>query len=161
MPGPARAGALIYAKDLERLSHFYQELLSMQLLSADSEHHVIESADIQLVIHTIPPSIAATFEIAIPPTPREEQAIKLFFTVPSLSDTAAIATSLGGSLFGQEYTGRGFKVRNAYDPEGNIFQVRETTLAFVPQNSASSRVANTRVTVAPGSGNPMSRKEAP
>ena len=125
MPGPARAGALIYAKDLERLSHFYQTLLSMQLLSADSEHHVIESADIQLVIHAIPPHIAATIAIATPPEPREEQAIKLFFTVPSLSRAETVAASLGGKLFGQEYAGPGFKVRNAYDPEGNILQVRE------------------------------------
>lgn len=80
MPGPSRAGALIYAKDLERLSHFYLTLLSMRLLSADSEHHVIESADIQLVLHAIPPHIAATFKIAVPPVPRDEQSIKLFFT---------------------------------------------------------------------------------
>lgn len=125
MPGPARAGALIYAKDLEQLSRFYQTLLSMTLLSADAEHHVIESADMQLIIHAIPPHIAAKFTIATPPVPREEQAIKLFFTAPSLSAAARVATSLGGSLFGQEYAGPGFKVRNGYDCEGNIFQVRE------------------------------------
>ncbi|WP_313951602.1 glyoxalase/bleomycin resistance/dioxygenase family protein [Accumulibacter sp.] len=125
MPGPAKAGALIYAKDLERLSHFYQTLLSMQVLCADREHHVIESADIQLVIHAIPPRIAARFSIATPPVPREEQSLKLFFTVPSLSGAETVAASLGGALFGQEYAGPGFKVRNGYDPEGNIFQVRE------------------------------------
>jgi predicted enzyme related to lactoylglutathione lyase len=125
MPGPSRAGALIYAKDMARLSHFYQALLSMRLLSADSELHVIESADIQLVLHAIPPHIAATFEIAVPPVPRDEQAIKLFFTVHSLSSAEDVAASLGGKLFGQEYAGPGFKVRNGYDPEGNIFQVRE------------------------------------
>ena len=125
MPGPAKAGALIYAKELERLSHFYQALLSMRLLSADRELHVIESADIQLVIHAIPPHIAATFEIAVPPVPREEQAIKLFFTVHSLSSAEAVAESLGGKMFGREYAGPGFKARNGYDPEGNIFQVRE------------------------------------
>jgi division protein CdvB (Snf7/Vps24/ESCRT-III family) len=47
MPGPARAGALIYAKELNQLSKFYQQLLSMKLLMADSQHHVIESADMQ------------------------------------------------------------------------------------------------------------------
>lgn len=51
MPGPARAGALIYAKDLPCLSHFYQQLLAMQLLLADDEHHVLESADFQLIVH--------------------------------------------------------------------------------------------------------------
>ncbi len=126
MPGPARAGALIYAKDLGKLSSFYQELLSMTLLNADAEHHVMESADFQLILHAIPPHIAATVEIATPPEPREEQAIKLFFTVPSLSAAAETAASLGGSLFGQEYEGPGFRVRNGLDPEGNIFQVRES-----------------------------------
>lgn len=125
MPGPTRAGALIYAKDLERLSSFYQQLLGMRLLHADREHHVIESADMQLIIHAMPPSIAATVSITVPPEPRTAQAIKLFFTVTGLADAATAASALGGSLFGPEYAGPGFKVRNGCDPEGNIFQVRE------------------------------------
>lgn len=126
MPGPARAGALVYAKDLERLSGFYQRLLGMRLLHADAEHQVIESADLQLIIHAIPPQIAAGIAIASPPEPRAGQAIKLFFTVPSLANAETTAISLGGSLFGPEYAGPGFTVRNVYDPEGNIFQVRES-----------------------------------
>lgn len=99
----------------------------MRLLSADREHHVIESAEIQLVIHAIPPHIAVTIAIAAPPEPREEQAIKLFFTVPSLSGAETVAASLGGRLFGDAYQGPGFKVRNGCDPEGNILQLRENT----------------------------------
>jgi predicted enzyme related to lactoylglutathione lyase len=125
MPGPARAGALIYAKDLQSLSVFYQQVLGMRVLRADDEHHVIESADMQLIIHAIPPHIAATFTIASPPQPREEQAIKLYFTVPALAGAESTAKVLGGALFGPEYPVPGFKVRNGYDPEGNIFQVRE------------------------------------
>lgn len=125
MPSPARAGALIYAKDIERLSSFYRELLGMQLRHADAEHHVIASADMQLIIHAIPAHIAATITIVTPPEVRDEQAIKLFFTVPSLAGAAATASAHGGALFGQEYAGPGFKVRNGHDPEGNIFQVRE------------------------------------
>ncbi len=85
MPGPARAGALIYAKDLQRLSNFYQQLLAMRLQHADAKHHVIASDDMQLIIHAIAAHIAATLEISTPPAPREEQAIKLFFTVDSLA----------------------------------------------------------------------------
>ena len=99
----------------------------MRVLSVDREHHVIESADVQLVIHAIPSHIAASFAITTPPEPREAQAIKLFFTVPSLSTAETVAASLGGQLFGQEFADPGFKVRNGYDPEGNIFQVRENT----------------------------------
>jgi hypothetical protein len=66
MPGPARAGALIYAKRLDALSRFYQALLGMAVRVQDAEHHV-----------------------------------------------------LGGV-----YEGPGFKVRNAFDLEGNIFHLR-------------------------------------
>jgi predicted enzyme related to lactoylglutathione lyase len=125
MPGPARAGALVYAKDLQRMSVFYQRLLPMTRLAADDEHHVLESPDLQLVVHAIPPHIAATFAIAVPPERREEQAIKLFFTVDSLARAAAVARSLGGELFDGGWSGPGFTARNGMDPEGNVFQLRE------------------------------------
>ena len=35
MPGPARAGALIYAKDLGLLTHFYRTLLQMDIRSQE------------------------------------------------------------------------------------------------------------------------------
>ncbi|MGL4477784.1 MAG: glyoxalase/bleomycin resistance/dioxygenase family protein, partial [Aeromonas veronii] len=31
----------------------------------------------------------------------------------------------GGGLLSQQWTGPGFVVRNAFDPEGNILQLRE------------------------------------
>lgn len=126
MPGPARAGALIYAKDLERLSAFYRELLAMTVLTADEQHQVIESTDMQLIIHAIPPAFAKDITIATPPAPREEQAIKLFFTVGCLADAEQRITSSGGLVFGQIYPGPGFRTRNACDPEGNIFHLRAT-----------------------------------
>ena len=42
MPGPARSGALIYAKHLEQLSTFYRELLHMTELTADAEARIAE-----------------------------------------------------------------------------------------------------------------------
>ena len=35
--------------------------------------------------------------------------------------------ALGGQLFDERWQGPGFVVCNAMDPEGNVFQVRETT----------------------------------
>ena len=124
MPGPARAGALIYAKHLEALSDFYQNLLAMQSLAQDADHHVLENEDIQLIIHAVPEHIARTFEITAPPEPRQEQSIKLFFTVGSLGHAEKQATELGGGLLGPIYEGPGFKARNAFDPEGNVFHLR-------------------------------------
>jgi len=124
MPGPARAGALIYAKRLEALSKFYQSLLSMTVLLAEADHHVLENQDIQLIIHAIPEHIARTFEISVPPEPREEQAIKLFFTLPGLGEGEKKIQELGGGLLGPAYDGPGFKARNAFDLEGNVFHLR-------------------------------------
>jgi predicted enzyme related to lactoylglutathione lyase len=125
MAGPVRAGALVYAKDLARVSKFYEEVLQMRRVLDDADHHVLESPDLQLIVHAIPAHIAATIAIESPPEPREEAAIKLFFTVASFADASAVAASLGGMLYEQEWAGPGFKVRNGCDPEGNILQLRE------------------------------------
>lgn len=125
MPGPARAGALIYAKDLGLLTHFYRTLLQMVVCSQDEQLVVLENSDIQLLIHAIPEPYAGQVVIKRPPELREEGAIKLFFTVSSLAWAEAKAADLGGGLLPQQWTGPGFVVRNAFDPEGNILQLRE------------------------------------
>ncbi|MFO1494595.1 MAG: VOC family protein [Lysobacterales bacterium] len=125
MSGPARFGALIYAKDLARLSDFYRLVLDMRLLKGNEDLHVLASADAQLLIHAIPEHIASTFTISTPPVPREDVALKLFFSVPNMRDAIATISRLGGSVWPEEWRGPGFNVRNAVDPEGNIFQIRE------------------------------------
>jgi hypothetical protein len=125
MPGPARAGALIYARDLGLLTHFYRTLLQMDIRSQDAGFVVMENDDIQLLIHAIPESIACDIDIQVPPLLREQGAIKLFFTVPSLAWAEARAADLGGGLLPQQWSGPGFVLRNAFDPEGNILQLRE------------------------------------
>lgn len=125
MTGSARVGALIYAKDLIRVSAFYRQLLGMTMQHADPEYHVLMSPDIQLIVHAMPPVIAETVEVTSPPALRETTAIKLFFTVPSLAAARAVARPLGGDVFEEEWEGPGFRVRNAHDPEGNILQLRE------------------------------------
>jgi predicted enzyme related to lactoylglutathione lyase len=125
MPGPANAGGFIYAKDLQRISMFYQQLLSMKLLFGDADHHVLESADFQLLIHAIAAQFASAITISSPPALRDNTAIKLFFTVQSLSVAQGTAERLGGGMFEQAWAGPGFTARNVFDPEGNISQLRE------------------------------------
>ncbi|ATM01078.1 glyoxalase/bleomycin resistance/dioxygenase family protein [Aeromonas bestiarum] len=132
MPGPARAGALIYARDLGLLTHFYRTLLQMDIRSQDAAFVVMENDDIQLLIHAIPESIACDIDIQVPPQLREQGAIKLFFTVPSLAWAEARAADLGGGLLPQQWPGPGFVLRNAFDPEGNILQLRECLSAPDP-----------------------------
>ncbi len=126
MSGPAQSGLLIYAKHLEPLAHFYELLLGMTRIHSAADLVVLQSPQIQLVVHAIPPQIAETISIASPPQRREETPLKFFFTLPSLATAAAQAQTLGGEVFPEQWQGSSFLVRNACDPEGNIFQLRES-----------------------------------
>lgn len=137
MAGPARTGVLIYAKHLEPMSAFYEALLGARVLMADPQHRVLQSPDVQLIIHAIPPQFAADIRIRQPPQPREEQAIKPFFTVASLAEAERQALELGGVVCGPLWPGPGMQVRNVADPEGNIVHLRElTAVAAQPEQGA-------------------------
>lgn len=125
MPGPARTGVLIYALHVDVMSAFYQALLGAAVVHVDEQHHVLQSPDVQLIIHAIPAQYAAGIAIAVPPAPREDQAIKPFFTVASLDAAEAQAARLGGLVHGPVWPGPGMRVRNVCDPEGNIVHLRE------------------------------------
>lgn len=126
MPGPARAGLMLYAKDIDRLERFYRDIAGMRRLHADAHIVVLESPDIQLVLHVIPAHIAVDIEIATPPQRRENTALKFFFSVDGTLDALALRiAALGGALFDERWHGPGFVAANAMDPEGNVFQVRQ------------------------------------
>ena len=126
MSGPTRAGLFIYAKDLSRLAGFYESLLCMSCAHSAPDLVVLRSPDIQLTLHAIPAPIAASISISSPPEKREDAALKFFFTVPSIAEAAAKAPALGGEVLPEQWQGPGFRVCNVVDPEGNIFQVRES-----------------------------------
>ena len=126
MSGPAPAGLFIYAKDAARVANFYETLLGMKRLHATLELTVLENQSVQLLVHLIPEHIASTFEITTPPQKREDTALKFFYTVPSIAAARTTAAALGGEVFSEQWQGPGFVVCNAMDPEGNVFQVRES-----------------------------------
>ena len=124
MSGPARTGVLFYAKNLALVSAFYEQVLGAKLVHSDEEHRVLQSPDVQLIIHAIPQQYASSIVIEVPPVPRGEQAIKPFFTVESLAVAEALAEQLGGKVCGPIWPGPGMRVRNVCDPEGNIVHLR-------------------------------------
>ena len=126
MSGPARAGLFLYAKDSDRISKFYESLAGMSTIHKTEDLTVLESPDIQLIVHKIPNQIARDIDITSPPQKRENTALKFFFTVPSLDSARTNARDLGGDVFSENWSGPGFVVCNAMDPEGNVFQVRES-----------------------------------
>ena len=127
MPDSSHAGVVLYALDLERVATFYEGVLGMERRVSDADHVALFSGDFQLVIHAIPAPIAATIVIQSPPEPREETAFRLFFTVANLSQAARTVAERGGELFPHGGKDDGVRVRDGCDPEGNIFQLREST----------------------------------
>ncbi len=125
MPGPANAGLFVYAFDAVRLARFYETLLGLQRRHQNDELIVLENADIQLVVHAVPPAARAAAAPTTPPQPRWQSALKFFVTVPSLAAAQTTAQSLGGEVFAEQWAGPDFIVRNAMDPEGNVFHLRE------------------------------------
>jgi predicted enzyme related to lactoylglutathione lyase len=126
MAGPARAGLFIYAKDLGNLAAFYEKLLGLARVRATDELVILNSADFQIIVHAMPGHVARKTQASSPPAIRDNAASKFFYTVPSLSEAQAVADSLGGQVLPEQWRGPGFVVRNAVDPEGNIFQLRES-----------------------------------
>jgi predicted enzyme related to lactoylglutathione lyase len=121
------AGAVVYAKDLARVSAFYAGVLGFHVAHSEADHVVLESPAFQLVIVAIPEHIAESIDVAEPPVPRTDTPIKLVFPVASIEAARAAAASRGGQLNPpeREWQFQGFRVCDGHDPEGNVVQFRE------------------------------------
>ena len=127
MPNSPLTGAVLFSKKTGRMARFYEAVLSMPVVVARHDHVILESATFQLIIHGIPEHIAQGIDIKSPPTLREEAPVKMFFNVASIDAARAKAADLGGHVDAQEQelVARFFKACDGYDPEGNVFQLRQ------------------------------------
>lgn len=127
MANPFTAGAIVYAKDLQRLVRFYAAVADLEIVHEVADHAVLESETYELVVVAIPAATAARIVIAVPPLRRENTALKLSFLVDSLADARVVAKEAGGDLDppAKEWSFQGMRVCDGCDPEGNMIQVRE------------------------------------
>ena len=127
MPQPVTAGAVLYAKHVERVSAFYARCCGLTVAHTQDDHVVLESPTFQLVIMAIPESIATSISIATPPIQREDTPIKLVFHVESIDAVRDVAAGLGGALNPpeREWRYQGQRVCDGHDPEGTVVQFRE------------------------------------
>lgn len=120
-------GAVLYAKDLNRLVDFYASVTGLEPQTAETAYAVLGARLQQLVIARIPKRIADTIDIATPPEPRADTPLKFVFAVADLAHARERAAELGGLVnpVQREWEFEGAKVCDGHDPEGNIFQVRQ------------------------------------
>lgn len=122
-----KPSAVIFAKDIATLAHFYAEVVGMNEAYRDKDHIVLDAEVFQLVIHGIPKKVAEQVQISVPPQVRENTPIKICLPVDSIEQARLRAAALGGQVGakGKEWEARGFRACDGFDPEGNVFQVRE------------------------------------
>src|SRR5262245_3565120 len=130
MEKPVPYGAVIYAKDFRALASFYEHVAGLTPREVDEEYVLLETPFFQLVILQIPERIAANITIEKPPRKRENTPIKLFLNVTSIENARQTAKALGGELNGaeMEWKFHGVKRCDGIDPEGNVFQLQETSV---------------------------------
>ena len=127
MAHPFTAGAIVHAKDIQRVARFYAEVAGLEIVHEVADHVVLESETYELVVVAIPAATAARILIASPPARRENTAFKLSFRVDSLAQAREAARVAGGELNppAKEWDFQGMRVCDGCDPEGNMIQVRE------------------------------------
>ena len=117
MNGPAKYGAIVYSKDIKKLSEFYLNFFDMVLLRETAEFISIDYDGFNIIIH-IPP---------IELLDHNFNSVKLFLTVDCLEEAKRRVISFGGEAFEGQWSNPMFKVCNIADPEGNHIQIREFT----------------------------------
>lgn len=127
----ARVSAVLFVKDLKRMTAFYAQALGMSCTASDEHHSILDCRGFNLVVHQIPQHIADGIVIEQPPHRRVEGALRLNFPVQSIAATRRLANSLGGQV---DDAPPAWAEPNAnsflgYDPEGNVFKVSEAIVA--------------------------------
>lgn len=119
-------GAVLYGKDVAGLTSFYAEVMGLRVAATGDGWSQLAGEQFELVVHALPPALAADIEISSPPQRREDTPIKLCFTVANLAATRAAVARLGGELNPpeREWQRGTLRVCDGHDPEGNVFQVR-------------------------------------
>lgn len=136
----AENGCVIFAKNVQSMSTFYQATLDMKVSVAEESYEVLTNGSTELVIHAIPANIADTFTIDSPPRLRQNTAIKPAFVVASLDDVRKACETCGGGLNPDsdkwQYTRAQevssvveqvvVHVLDGWDPEGNVIQFKQS-----------------------------------
>lgn len=122
----SRTGAVLFAKNLDRVATFYSVVLGLTEATRDDDHILLESPGFQLVVHRMVGGGSAAGETTAPPTRRAAAAFKPVFFVPSISRLREVAERYGGVMetAEQEWSFNGVTVCDGLDPEGNVIQFR-------------------------------------
>jgi predicted enzyme related to lactoylglutathione lyase len=126
------AGAVVYVKDLQRMTAFYERCFGLTVADAEPDRFgVLTAGAWELALVAAPQAIAAALVITDPPARRTSAPTKLAFEVEAIEALRTLVARLGGQLEPPDraWTFRGFRQLDGLDPEGNVVQLRERATA--------------------------------
>jgi len=120
-----KPSVVVFVADVRRVSTFYREVASMNVLIEEEDHTVMELEGLQLVVHGLrgePRVSPAAIHV------RQDSYVKLCLPVASIAAARSLAAAHGGAIKSPQYEweARGFRACDGHDPEGNVIQVRES-----------------------------------
>ena len=118
---------VIYAKDKDKVSDFYKRVLNLEIVESETGFILLQAGNLEIAIVRLPEFLANEIVISSPPKLREDTPIKPLFTVQSIEQARAEAIDAGGQLKTTDsvWHWRGALQLDGWDPEGNIFQLRQ------------------------------------
>ena len=122
LPSPA---VVLFVENISKVAAFYQSVAAMTLVLEDDHHALLELPNFQLVVHGLPGGASAPSLFAV--EIREDSWVKFSLPVADIAAAREKAAEAGGCVYPpeKEWEARGIRACDGYDPEGNVFQVRQ------------------------------------
>jgi predicted enzyme related to lactoylglutathione lyase len=124
---PSTVSALLFVRDVRRVTRFYVATFAAHVLAVDDRHAALDVRGFRLVIHEIsgPPALP---DEGNAPVRRESTAIRLDYVVTDVSSARNAAAQHGGQIdeLPPRWAPAESKIFLGFDPEGNVFGVTQS-----------------------------------
>jgi predicted enzyme related to lactoylglutathione lyase len=118
------ASLVIFSVDVRRLADFYEAVLGVTPTNDGSGDIRLRSDREEVLVHSVPVSVAKTISIQSPPVARDSSPMKPVFDVDSLEAALEAVETNGGVSTGRTFSMDGLTRHDVLDPDGNIIQLR-------------------------------------
>ena len=116
---------VLYAHDHAALARFYATVLRLGTLEEETGYVRLGSAAVEIVVIQAPPGAGRAGAVG---RPRTETPIKPAFLVDDIEALRPVIAAAGGALrpAADAWDWSGARHLDGHDPEGNIFQLRQS-----------------------------------
>jgi predicted enzyme related to lactoylglutathione lyase len=115
---------VVFSVDVTRCAAFYEKVLGLRVQSeVVGDIRLIGDGE-EVLVHSVRKEIAKNIQISIPPSPRENSALKPAFDVASLEVALDQVRATGGVVTSRTFILDGLTRHDVLDPDGNVIQLR-------------------------------------